>query len=294
MKSKFGGVVTLECLVNVCLAAPIVSSRALVRAFRDVKGLDSDFLSRPTMTKIRDAWIGYYVQMHIDECASLVAELWGGGTKRPAFVPVTASGGRGACKRRKLLAAAAAGALGFPAAAGASSKPMIRAIALPHFHDEAALRLRSLVADRPAAATRSRSSKVQQHVVRVFTAMGVWEYPTELEPLVDKTAATIATTLDGVLRGFCAAISKSLGPGEVWLLHIAIGDGISSNERAGRILLAKARATPLLEGRVVYFLGVIRCATHQAGLAAKDAVIGKSSKLAGRVLRSFVRLGHKN
>ena len=58
VKSKFGGVVTLECLVNVCLAAPIVSSRALVRAFRDVKGLDSDFLSRSTMTMIRDAWIG--------------------------------------------------------------------------------------------------------------------------------------------------------------------------------------------------------------------------------------------
>ena len=72
-------------------------------------------------------------------------------------------------------------------------------------------------------------------MVRVFTTVGVWEYPTELEPVADKTAATIATTLDGVLRGFCATISKSLGPGEVWLLHIAIGDGISSNERAGRI-----------------------------------------------------------
>ena len=116
------------------------------------------------MTQIRDTWVGYCVQMHIDECTSLVADLWGGGTKRPAFVPV-ASGGRGICKRRKLLAAAAASALGFPAAAGVSSEPMIRAIALPHFHDEAALRLRSLVADRPAAATRSRSSKVQQHVV---------------------------------------------------------------------------------------------------------------------------------
>ena len=184
--SKLGGIVTLETLVSVCLAAPVVSSRALVRAFRDVKGLTSDFCARSTMTQIRDAWVGYYLQMHVDECASLVAELWGGGTKRPAFVPVTATGGGGACKRRKLLAGA-----GSTAAAGASSTPIIRAIALPHFHDEAALRLRSLEADRPAAATRSRSSKVQQHVVRVFTTVGVWEYPTELEPVADKTAATI-------------------------------------------------------------------------------------------------------
>ena len=66
---------------------------------------------RSTMTQIRDAWVGYCSQMHIDECTSLVADLWGGGTKRPAFVPV-ASGGRGACKRRKLLATAAAGSRG--------------------------------------------------------------------------------------------------------------------------------------------------------------------------------------
>ena len=173
--SKVGGVVTLECLVKVCLAAPIVSSRALVRAFRDVNGLDKEFVSRPTMTSIRDAWVGYYVEMHIAECKRVVAELWGGGARRPAFMRVPAAGGHRECKRRKLLAAAApaANARGpgsaaagaeFPAAAGASPMPIIRAIALPHFHDEAVLRLRSLEEGRAAGATRSRSSKVQQHV----------------------------------------------------------------------------------------------------------------------------------
>ena len=46
--STLGGIVTLEALVSVCLAAPVVSSRALVRAFRDVKGLTSDFCNRST------------------------------------------------------------------------------------------------------------------------------------------------------------------------------------------------------------------------------------------------------
>ena len=90
--------------------------------------------------------------MRIAECKRLVAELWGGGARRPAFMRIPAAGGHRECKRRKLLAAAApaanargpgAAAAGAEsrAAAGASPMPIIRAIALPHFHDEAALRL---------------------------------------------------------------------------------------------------------------------------------------------------------
>ena len=96
--------------------------------------------------------------------------------------------------------AAAAGAAGsqFPEAAAATGAgPACTAILL-HVHDEAALRLRSQQVG--CGQSRSRCGKVQQHVCTLHLRDSVTEIPTELEALGDKTSATLATPLDGVLR----------------------------------------------------------------------------------------------
>ena len=56
--------------------------------------------------------------------------------------------------------------------------------------------------------------------------------------------------------------------------HVVVGDGVSANGRAGRILWASARAHAVVEGRVRYFLCVLKCSTHQANLVARCAIEG--------------------
>jgi len=82
-------------------------------------------------------------------------------------------------------------------AAAIGAGPTCTAVLL-HVHDEAALRLRSQ--EVGCAKSRSRGSKVQQHVCTLHLRDSVTEIPTELEALGDKTSATLATSLDGVLR----------------------------------------------------------------------------------------------
>ena len=224
-QGKVSGFLTIDCLVKVCLASPMVSSWALYRAFRDVNGLDKTIVSMGSMSAIRDAWVEFLKEMHVEEIRRAAADLW-----RPrveAVTPVAQPGARRAAKAQMLVSAAATRRPG-PAAAGAaplaaggasparpSNALALTAIALSCLHDEAEPRLRSLEEGRTAGSTRSRHSKIQQHVVRLFTKAEVLEYPTELEPLANKKATTIATSLDQVLRGVCKAIAPSFGAGEV-------------------------------------------------------------------------------
>ena len=59
---------------------------------------------------------------------------------------------------------------------------------------------------------------------------------------------------------------------EIWLAHCMIGDAITTNAAAGRILLALANQDRF--GPVRYFLAVCKCGTHQAALPAKSGLIG--------------------
>ena len=124
---------------------------------------------------------------------------------------------------------------------------------------------------------------MQQSVLTIHTAdTPQVDVPLELEALGDKTAETLATSLERTLRSVATGIlpkPQAAAP-EVWLLHIAIGDGIQTNEKAAKILWACVEQLRLAPG-TRYFLLVLKCATHQCGLSAKSSVIGRSASVAG-------------
>ena len=64
-----------------------------------------------------------------------------------------------------------------------------------------------------------------------------------------------------------------------WFVHILVGDGVSTNEAAAKILLAWVRARPLPHG-LRYFVIVVKCGNHQVNLAMASAVSGRAA-LAG-------------
>jgi len=136
--------------------------------------------------------------------------------------------------------------------------------------------------------------------------------PTELEALGDKKANTLATCLEALLRlklrpllpqgAATGARSSSAATGarsspETWIVHILIGDACATNEAAAKMLLAMFKQEPL-GPRVVYFLVVLKCGTHQAALSAKEGVLGRSAtsttprakKAAKEVTATAVRL----
>ena len=68
----------------------------------------------------------------------------------------------------------------------------------------------------------------------------------ELEGLVDKTAATLATSFERLLNNLLENIvpqpqpttrgRRKVSEPEVWLVHIIIGDGIGANHAAAKLL----------------------------------------------------------
>jgi len=100
----------------------------------------------------------------------------------------------------------------------------------------------------------------------------------ELEALGDKSSPTLATSFERVLRSVVAHTlpQPQAGMPEVWLIHILIGDGIATNEKAAKILWACIAQQQLNPG-TRYFLLVLKCATHQTGLSAKSSVIGRAA-----------------
>ena len=70
-----GGRVSREWIVRVFLAAPHTSGRALAEAFRVVAGFDECTVSRPTIGKIRDAWVEMYISMVFGAARACVCVL---------------------------------------------------------------------------------------------------------------------------------------------------------------------------------------------------------------------------
>ena len=160
-----------EWLSRVFLTSPAASARGMAQSFRDVVCSDSNTVSRYSIGRVRDAWVELYKVMVFKVGADMVADAVG-------------------------------------AATGAEFVPLY----ILHVQDEADIRLRSGDAlDGPAIPRRSRASKVQQNVVELVTDAGNLEIPTELEALGDKTAATLATCFERLLRSIAASVLPPTG-----------------------------------------------------------------------------------
>ena len=122
-----------------------------------------------------------------------------------------------------------------------------------------------------------------------------------LEGLVDKTAATLATSFERLVKMLLENMfpqpqpatggpqpatgghsqpqpSRSKPQADVWLVHAIIGGAINTNEAAAKILWAVA-ATGAFK-IVRYFLLVGKRGTHQSALSAKNGVIGRAAAAA--------------
>lgn len=73
-ESKARGILTMDWLVRVCLASPIVSNRSLAKAFMDIAGQDKTVVSRFSITAIKDAFVTFYKEMHYEDIKNIVAE----------------------------------------------------------------------------------------------------------------------------------------------------------------------------------------------------------------------------
>ena len=239
--AKDHGALSQEWLLRVILTKPNASARSVEQSFADIVGSDVRTIGRASLNAVRDAWVELYKPMVLKGGADLVA----------------------ACASR-----------------AAEVKADFAPVYLVHIQDEADIRLRSENArDGPAVPSRSRSSKVQQHVLTMHGAGGrVLDLPMELEALGDKSAPTLATSFERVLRSVAASVfpQPQKGMPEVWVIHVLIGDGIATNEKAAKILWACIEQQQLSPG-TRYFLLVLKCVTHQTGLSAKSSVIGRSA-----------------
>ena len=144
--------------------------------------------------------------------------------------------------------------------------------------DGADLRLRSAKHREDKVPARSRSSKIQQQVVNIVVNRQRLEIPTELEPLGDKSAATLTTSLERVLRTIAAQVLPGIQGMDIWICMILVGDAIPTNEAAAKGLWSAIAETPL-GGRSRFFLAMFKCLVHQAALSAKSAVCGPAAAL---------------
>ena len=260
-KSREGrSMIALDWLARVFLSTPGPSSRSFEMAFRDAVGMDAPTISRRSMHRIRDAWV----------------ELF-----KPMVYKIAAA------RLEVAVAAAMRRGIGFA--------PCY----VVQVQDEADIAIRSREDDGLDVIRRSRASKVQQSAVCFHDEHGSLDIPTELEALGDKTAATLATSFELLMRSVAsnvlnlpAAGGGSLHPAakqppEVWLFHVLVGDGIATNEAAAKRLWQCLQDRGL-GPRVRYLLVLVVCGTHQAGLAAKSSVQGRAASLARGELHATV------
>ena len=76
----------------------------------------------------------------------------------------------------------------------------------------------------------------------------------------------------------------------MFLVHVLVGDGICTNNKAGRIVLAESQRVPV-HPALCYLLILVVCANHQANLSLASAV---QWKIADTVFRSVVTIEQAN
>ena len=204
-----------EWLVRVFLSKPCASGRGLAQSFRDIAGSDICTVGRASIARVRDAWVEMYKPMVMLQCAELVT-----------------------------------GAVQHAAATGAAFAPIF----FLHVQDEADIRLRSGDArDGPTLPNRSGASKVQQNVLTIVGNSDRTDVPTELEALGDKSAATLATSFERLLRSVAASILPAPQP-QAWRFRkfskggdLARGLALPPpilEEELNAILFCQGRGTP--------------------------------------------------
>ena len=146
-----------------------------------------------------------------------------------------------------------------------------------HIHDEALMKLRSYKPDAAVAGRiiRGKYSKVQNNVMEFFCGQHRLEYFTELQCLDRKDSQTIASAIISVLEGAVSALGLPDGrrAQSRRLVHCLIGDGISTNAKAARYVLAHFNRS-LAAGPLQYRLVLVKCASHAANLVVQVGVTG--------------------
>ena len=249
-KKEDGRHVSQAWICRVFLCAPHSSGRALAEGLHLIMGSDSNIVSRASILKIKSTWAEMFKSM------------------------VLRAGRQGVGTLRNLCR---------------SDKREFAVVILQHSQDEADLRLRSgEERDGPNVPRRGRASKVQLHVVVLKAGVREFEIPTELEPLGDKTAGTLATSLEGVARGVLEGVLPTITGGpELWVAHLMFGDAVSTNEAAAKVLWEMMRQRPF-GPRIRYFLAVVKCMVHQTGLSAQSGTTGAAAALAGGTLHEEI------
>ena len=153
---------------------------------------------------------------------------------------------------------------------------------IPHVHDEASFRMRSCLAQGTstdiANFCRTRYSKVLNHDIEVCVALHVVKLLSELQPLSDKTAPTLATGIIKQVVDVIASAMRGLAPAsQLKVNHLLTGDAVSTNTAAACYLLAYMRKYCRALG-VLYRLVVWLCASHQSNLCVMIAVLGGQTK----------------
>ena len=265
-------------LVRVCLAHPLTSCRALAQAHSDFIGSSGGRkgvgCSRFTITRIKDAFAEVCKEENANEIRRAVERM---------KAEADALGQRAL---QKAAAVAQAAVLwnnaGAAVAAATQEIALAGSFTLLHIHDEAKLRLRTFGED-DTKPTRSRSSMVQQHAVYLHSGVHTCtDVLTELDGLADKRAETIATSVDRVLRSVAKIVGdvvQETGARKWFLFHVLVGDGIYTNNKAGRIVLAESWRVRVHEA-LCYLLILVVCANHQANLSLASAVQGKIARTA--------------
>jgi len=171
-------------------------------------------------------------------------------------------------------AAAARAVVCLPTGFGDESRPVF----VPHVHDEASMRLRSYDASLPGRPIRGRSSKIQDNCVSVCCAGECVEWPCELQALGQKTGAALGQCIVDIVSEILTCISR--GPAVSWsrlrFVHLITGDGINTNQNAGRRVLRFFRENAqwgLVHVR--YRQIMIRCSSHVANLVVVVGICGE-------------------
>lgn len=119
----------------------------------------------------------------------------------------------------------------------------------------------------PRKLARGRTSKVLENVVEVVVGDNpqAIRHPlfVELQPLLRKDAATIATALKSIVVDVLKTRPSTCPKMKV--IHMVTGDGIATNAAACRRLFHSLAA----DERITYRLMVWCCATHQANLVVQ-------------------------
>ena len=98
------------------------------------------------------------------------------------------------------------------------------------------------------------------------------EWFCELQPLLKKDRAPIAIAIINIIREILDKVAAQLREATVKLrvIHVVIGDGVSTNELALKRVLWHFRNKPC--PWIEYFVVVWKCASHKANLSVAVAI----------------------